>query len=92
MRVKGTKWTIFDYHRVKTDGNTEAECMINNFYHNLDEYTLGRPTPTKSYQDFQPTDIRDPGEAADLMKALKWIGETKTTRLDKNRCMKETMY
>ena len=80
--VKGTQWTILDYHLVLTQDNTNPECFILNFYDPMDGNGVqaGRPRPLRQYEDFDYMDLKYPQDTTDLYQALKWIGENNESR------------
>lgn len=75
--VKGTKWTILDYHLVLTQGNDDPQCLILNFYDGKGDGTVQprRPTPSRQLKDFDFMDLKSIDDSSDLCKALDWIGE-----------------
>lgn len=80
--VKGTQWTILDYHIVLTQGNTYPECFILNFYNNMgaNGVQAGLPRPLRQYENYDFMDLRSPDDTTDLCQALRWIGENNESR------------
>lgn len=81
--VEGFKWTILDYHFIKTQNGTE--CLAAHFfYHNTSEGIPKqdrRPVALSGpYEDKIPMDIEIPGDFKDLQKALFWIGRGNRAR------------
>ena len=71
IEVKGTQWTILDYHLVLNPDSEKPLCLINNFYDGNGE----RPTPSRQYKDYDFMDLKSREDSSDLFKALGWIGE-----------------
>lgn len=80
--VKGTQFTILDYHLVQTDSGPEPNCYILNFYDDRGDNASqsGRPTPSRQYKDLDFMDLKSRDEGLDIMKALEWIGTVKEAR------------
>ena len=75
--VKGTQWTIMDYHIVLVQGNNTPQCFILNFYDEKGGETVQpeRPTPSRQIRDLDFMDLQSPNDTGDLFKALDWIGK-----------------
>lgn len=73
--VKGTQWTIMDYHLVITQGNNNPQYLISNFYDASGSNTAQpeRPTPSKEYRELEYMDVMSQNESTDLVNALRWI-------------------
>jgi hypothetical protein len=80
--VKGTQWTILDYHLVLAQGNNNPQCLILNFYDAKDGNAVqpGRPTPYRQYQNFDFMDLKGEKDSRDLFKALRWIANQNEPR------------
>ena len=75
--VKGTKWTIMNYHFVLNEDKNKVDLQHFKFYDNRSNETLKpeRPKPSRQYQDFDFMDLRSPEDSLDLLKAMEWIGK-----------------
>lgn len=79
--VTGTDWTIMEFQRVIPDNADNPQTLTYNFYENpADMYTIGRPTPSRSYTGKDPINISDKKGFDDMLKALRWIAENKKSR------------
>lgn len=82
--VKGTQWTIMDYHLVIRQGTAQPLCFIRNFYDpknaDADGVQPERPTPSKQYENFDFMDWKWENDAIDLHNALEWISQMGSPR------------
>jgi hypothetical protein len=80
--VKGTQWTILDYHLVETQGSKQPECLILNFYDDKVDDTdqSGRPESLKQYKDLDFMDLKSSEDSLNLFKSLEWIGKENEPR------------
>ena len=74
--VKGTCWTITDYHMMENE-EKKVDLLYLNFYDNKCNETLQtkRPIPSRQYKDLDSMDLKSTKESSDLIKALEWIGQ-----------------
>ena len=79
--VKGTRWTITDYHLVE-DEEKKVNLQYLNFYDNRCNETLRteRPKPSRQYKDLDSMDLTSLEECSDLFKALEWIGQNNNSK------------
>lgn len=75
--VKGTQWTIMDYHLVTAQNMQNPKCLIRNFYDDREGDTIQpeRPRPSKQYKDYEFMDLKLSDDSSNLFKALDWIGK-----------------
>ena len=76
MGIKGSQWTIMDYHFVNITKD-KVELLYQNFYDDKgnEALTVKRPIPSRQYKDHDFMDINSPEDSLDLLNALQWIGK-----------------